>query len=429
MERMSKEAENRILDAVQSVTAAVSEGSDPTDAVVKIAQELQLPIGHARVLANAYNVAESTYVRQQGNSVLEKAAVFAMADPEEIVRRLTPEIKTAAAREYETLVSAEYSRSPSWLDTPTMTKSAELHIPLQPRPAATGMTVKQAQQRIRNREQNIELLRRHASGYKTALAHGLDDLAVWFAGAHPAAYATAVKMAEARMPGAPVLLLKRVAASHPHFAKAAALPEWQQFDAKREPYRTLQKLADTAHSAIAADEAVKLAMETHVILTDEEMIPLTGKAPLTHGLIDPLEKVANIIPFMGANMARDVVGSIARGIAPPDKDKLVQKQMQAIGSPEHEQKMQDISTQSMLHDLLANDEVVSGYDPFEVTNAYNNLSQIAPRTAQHPLAVQAMLRKQLSQGSLDPFEVEQAIKMEGQLSKLNGGSGGSDFAA
>jgi len=83
----------------------------------------------------------------------------------------------------------------------------------------------------------------------------------------------------------------------------------------------------------------------------------------------------------------------------------------------------------MLHDLLANDEVVSGYDPFEVTNAYNNLSQIAPRTAQHPLAVQAMLRKQLSQGSLDPFEVEQAIKMEGQLSKLNGGSGGSDFAA
>jgi hypothetical protein len=116
--------------------------------------------------------------------------------------------------------------------------------------------------------------------------------------------------------------------------------------------------------------------------------------------------------YMGVTLARDAIGSMARGMKPPDRESLIGKQLAAISSPEHEQTLRDIQTQSMLQGLLTQDDIVGGHDPFAVTDAYNNLSELAPRTAMHPMAVQAILRKQLSQGSTDPFEVEQILKTE-----------------
>ena len=81
-----------------------------------------------------------------------------------------------------------------------------------------------------------------------------------------------------------------------------------------------------------------------------------------------------------------------------------------LGSPEHEQELQGIRNQTMLHDMIANDPVISGYDPEEVMEAYTRISEVAPRASQHRLVAQALLRKYLEQdATIDQFDNDQLL--------------------
>ena len=83
----------------------------------------------------------------------------------------------------------------------------------------------------------------------------------------------------------------------------------------------------------------------------------------------------------------------------------------AIQSPDHESKLKNIRTQAMLHGLMLHDPVIKGHNPEDVINAFNEISETAPRLADQVLIMQPLIRKRLSQGVLDPFEVHQIMQM------------------
>ena len=49
MKKLSKEAESRILTALESVADSVNDGSTPTDAIVKAASDHSIPAGHVNL--------------------------------------------------------------------------------------------------------------------------------------------------------------------------------------------------------------------------------------------------------------------------------------------------------------------------------------------------------------------------------------------
>jgi hypothetical protein len=74
--------------------------------------------------------------------------------------------------------------------------------------------------------------------------------------------------------------------------------------------------------------------------------------------------------------------------------------------------LRNIRAQGVLSDLITNDPVISGHDPREVANAFNELAEVAPSFMDSSATVQALLRKRLEAGQLGDFDIKQLVDME-----------------
>ena len=97
-----------------------------------------------------------------------------------------------------------------------------------------------------------------------------------------------------------------------------------------------------------------------------------------------------------------------------------------LTDPSHEARLRNIRAQAMLQDLIANDPTISQHDPTETLQAYNDIVAMAPRTADQNMLMQPLLRKRLTQGSLDPFELDQLLGMEQKQRNINATTGEGD---
>jgi hypothetical protein len=75
----------------------------------------------------------------------------------------------------------------------------------------------------------------------------------------------------------------------------------------------------------------------------------------------------------------------------------------------------------MIQDFMLNDEVISGYDPDEVISAYNEISELSPRSSVQPAIIRPLLRKHLTQGAIEPFEAAEMADIETKLMKNQSG--------
>lgn len=125
------------------------------------------------------------------------------------------------------------------------------------------------------------------------------------------------------------------------------------------------------------------------------------------------EKQASILGLGAAG----AIGGYAKGLAEAGQDrydKQLQKTVDKLS--ENDENLRAIQTRAMLHDMLQNDPVIGGYSPQEVTDAFNRISEVAPRAAQHRLIAQSLIRKYLEQASaVDPFDVDQLLGVEKKL--------------
>jgi hypothetical protein len=429
-ETMTKQAEARIMEALERVARDVQDGDAPDPAIAKAASALNLPSGHVALICNAYNIGRSARQREDGDSPFEKGADFALADAAAVLKSLFPDRVKAAAEVYvEDGISPEY-RLPAatWYGRARRDramKAAAAAIdwslgvpppPPLPRDPAHALKVAAANQdRARRALAEARTKRAAAEG---AILAGLDQVATLLARTDRPALVDVRPAAEALHGTKAAAVLDQIARTRPALAKAAARRPFH--DARREPvYAAIGRTAAAADALLAGEQAVKEAEAAALALRP------TLAEPVSAVLADIDEEGPLKQAFFpnGLGLADKALGTtvyhgltqMGRQLQPPALDESVDKTMAELGSPDHEQRLRAIHAQALLHEMMLDDPYISGQDPSEVARTYNRISQFAPSSASQPLVALPLMRKALQEGQVDAFGADQLAGIENKL--------------
>lgn len=115
----------------------------------------------------------------------------------------------------------------------------------------------------------------------------------------------------------------------------------------------------------------------------------------------------------------EVQQTIKKTFGAPSEESIRLETLGEMFDPQHEQEMASIRTRAMLAEFMSSDPVISTYDPDEVSGAYNQIVQLAPRTAQQPVVMRGLMRKLLQQqDALETFDADQITQLEERLKKI-----------
>jgi hypothetical protein len=455
MRQLSKQAEQKLIAAIENAAEFVNDGLDPNTAIVKSASKNAIPAGHINLMVHAYNTGRTNKQREHGENTQEKAANFALADIESVLAQLYPkEVKTSAEIAKSAVLSTEYAVSPLGFISrrrASLAKSA----------AATDVFLSEKAYVAPPRDEHAAAMRAHVQRVKekraaeenrrlAAVAEydasvAMDKLADYFRSPENMTYPDAVKQVELRLGAQGVNVLEKIAAVYPQFKKQKATAKEHFGD---DPvYALVEDVLDKVGSFVSAKNnlpPVKVAQAekkiaplsltgsimpepvTEIVLkkTGAES-PTTanrpksnspGKAPgsLVGSTIDafkkPITGAAEIIGQAGGDSPGSLLASTLGYGADPAEEKL--KAYKDLTNPEHELQLKNIRSQATLHDLMNHDPVISGYDPDEVATAFNELATVMPNVIESPAVLQTVLRKRLESGALADFDVYQLLEMD-----------------
>lgn len=83
---------------------------------------------------------------------------------------------------------------------------------------------------------------------------------------------------------------------------------------------------------------------------------------------------------------------------------------------QHKVNMDQIQRESVLRDLIANDEIISQQDPKSIESAYNTMLALAPSASMVPDIVRSVLRQATAQ-TIDPHFANQLVELENNMLK------------
>lgn len=427
--RLTKESEARISSALAAVADLTNSGMAPNDAIVKVASDRKINAGHVRLMVRAFNNGRSLGHLNEHYTLAEKAASFPLADAEEVLERMFPSVvKSASEAHAAVAVSDDYRMSPAgWLKRAyqestrkeLMTKAAaapKSQVPAYPPlPARAGRKALSALMDLRREHTRIKDAAIAAS-YK--VASDMNAVGEYFrrVDALPAAEVSQNVAARYGAPGAK--LVKYASANRKQLPRTGIT---HAVDWNAAPYNLIGK----AITSMQDFQEKKAALEEY-----ERQLPSARAAhlkpfhleqPIITGSVwddqPGTEKVA--VGIVGLGLAAGT-GGLARGMAeklsPKTYEQRVQDQLNKLSQPSHEDQLRAIRTKTMMHEMMASDPVISGYDPETVMEAFNHLSEVAPRAMQQRLMAQALIRKYLEQSAaIDPFDVDQLLDVEGKI--------------
>lgn len=458
MRSLSKEAEHKLITAIEAAAAYVNSGLEPNAAIVKSASEHNIPAGHVNLMVHAYNTGRTNKQRESGGDTYEKAADFKLADAQTVLDRLYPkQVKTSAEVRKNEIISTEYAVSPTGFLARRRSSLAKEAAAVQtffseraytaPPRDEHAAAMRAHVQRV-TEKRAAEELRRQLTMAEHNAAAAMDKLAEYFRVPGNMSFVDAVKEVGLRLGPQGVSVLEKVAAVYPQFKKQAATNR-DHFGA--DPvYNLVENVLNNVNAFVEARNSMPPTKEasaekkiaqtpvTGSILYDATQEPLELKKagadskPTTlknvlfgdgkssggsagkseNGALGsfgrPIRGTADLI---GSDVKPDSVFAPALGLASdPATEKL--KAYQDITAPEHELQLKNIRAQATLHDLMANDPVVSGYDSSEVANAFNDIANAAPNIVDSPAVLQAVLRKRLEAGQFADFDVKQLLDMD-----------------
>lgn len=440
MNTLSKEAETRILDAIQDVCHHVSEGMDPTSAVVKVASEEQLTPNFIKLVCTGYNTGATTYQREKSAGILDKMAEFPLADLPSVMDQMFPDkpvhnsiLKEASA------VSDEYSRAPKVGRGPSRLreKSASLRDILGEPAEKAGRTIpseermKHAYCQALDIKREREVKRAEAAHAQDKLLQGLADLLETVKrGSYdlPALeYA-----AKARYGEAGTAVFNYIYANAPRLKAAHDGRRLVEVPWDTDIGRKISAVVDAATAAVHYKSAYQryadfCESKTAKLLDPFELAPAATTIQTTSILSgsssQPLTKAGFLGSVMnsigsgiGFNAGQSLRNSTSLSKSPSE---LASGMAEDLDDPEHDNELRKIQSRTMLQDLMMNDEVISGYDPGEVLDAYNEIVGVTPRSATQAAIVRPLLRKRLTQGAIEPFEAAEMVNIEKGLGEVN----------
>jgi len=259
-----------------------------------------------------------------------------------------------------------------------------------------------------------EEIRRQATMAYSKAAEAMDEIATYFRAPGNMPFGDAIKQAEFHVGPEGVSVLQKLAEVYPWLTKQAATKKHyfgdrgpcdliQTVIEKLAEYREFKKKINDVTPA-----AQKLKKKTAAFTTGSIM-----HEPAEETL--ELKKVSAIAPITGPVSATKAIGGQlweGAGSYIKSPGELKEEAFKDITDPDHDRKLRNIRAQGVLADLITNDPVISGHDPREVANAFNELAEVAPSFMDSTATVQALLRKRLEAGQFADFDIKQLIDME-----------------
>ena len=229
MKKLSKEAESRVLTALESVADAVNEGTSPNDAIVKAASEHDIPAGHINLMVSAYNTGRTGKQRMAAESPFDKAATFELADQQDIMGRLYPtNVKSAAQKRDETIVDDEYAHAPVFAQRKEAAHVAARKIdwkmvdtPPEPYAGESYTAIKKAIHSVEFDKRRFEECRREVARAKDLLTSNFEKLSNYFRTPGGVSFDDACDAVEIQHGGMGRAILNQLSRTVPQFSKEA----------------------------------------------------------------------------------------------------------------------------------------------------------------------------------------------------------------
>ena len=448
LETLSKEAEREIVGSLEEAITLTNAGTAPNAALQKVAEDHRFSPEIVKRMVEAYNTSR-TLAHFKSASIEERGSSFPLADAAAILGAMYPEKIAAPA------VKAASMEIPDAYDRP---ESREFFK------AAWALKIKPIVDRAMAYEQDPNIISQKMLEKKAGWGKSVDYArseyrqTIWKVSElikESAEYfgrlnRTPFLEVERNMVGEfgevakPLMeiLYKQAALKE---ARYSGPPRQWSFDLREEPYPTLVKAIEFAKKAsVKAKDLFDIEKQHEQWRKEADSLHPQFNAPLNGLLTDTLvESVLTpfevnpllpgsrkeaevpvmggpaVLPFDKSGFLEGVSGAAesavmgSLGLSEPDSEGIKAKALSESMDPIHEGKLNEITVRAMLNDLIANDPIISGYDPEQVTQAFNQLSQLSPHVAQQPAVARTMIRRMLqSDNVVEPHEAA-------SLSELN----------
>lgn len=424
MKTLSKEAEDKVMSSIEQVCSLVDDGSEPTAALKKVAEDNNLSSEFVKLVGHGYNTGAVTFQRESSSGILDKHASVDLADVESVVDALfnvKAETKAAAAK--STSISDEYA------------PGARIKRATAKKPAVKSAAAATEKNTDREKEKNLDgntkyrrsikfidtyrvNEKRAREAYVDAQDKLMSKLSAFAAYAkfNKSALSTILSAAGAEYGVAGESVVKYACELYgfkiqpADMSKFAGVIDWQ-----KAPYSIIidaieagKEVNATKRAYAEACEATQLAVKKsrEIFFSNEPEFEFNSEIKLA-GIFDAAAAI-------GLNQS---VRQLMTPKAPSDK---VQDTALDLFDPDQEREIRAIQARAAVHDLMMNDEVLSGFEPEQIVNAYNEISAIAPRVSYRIGAMRPLLRKRLAQGYLEPFEISELAKLDNTLGKSEG---------
>lgn len=399
----------KLATALQSAVNFYNQSKDPTDAVIKAAEENGfLPPG-AKRLTEALN---RTLSITHFSSSTDKTAEFELADPAEVLRRLygaeTSKIAENSCSDFTSLMESYALPERNLYDTTiqdTVVKAAEETLVSTFVSRHSARTQKFAREILLQAVKAAESTSSVALDTVDSLLDGLakqlrnectGDLSklnqklafvVTAASTEPELGTVALKLSEYFPVG--------------YINKQASYTFDSVLDTSSiESHLLVLKEASEALGIYAQSLAIKEAMEKE--LSSVASADYTRSIPKQAADGDPKkDKAPTFTSLITGNAPMKV--DILRSMAGSDADVGAYKQTGKM--------LTNLHRELLLAKLLRRDPVLSNVDPNQVIAAYENLMRLSPEVANQPGTVASVLRSSVQTDALSPYDAEQLVKL------------------
>ena len=405
--------ETAFLNAVKQASDAIQDGEDPNVALLKVAREHQFTPGQLQTAVVAVNTGRQLGQWENNTAMLDKLASFPLADFDVIA----PQIWTTATAEKSAGDhSWDYHAGPFWfrgardMYSPRLVKTAAAKV----KSNSTSTEPRQKQASLAMMERQMEEHRREASVARDLAMLQFSRLETYFKQASLDDPFAVIEYAAASMYGAPGIMLMDELATVVKPEKRASdgvPPARKAVDQERSPYKEIAAFMEHAQDCHQAGLlVVKVANEIMARIPANCPKPGTARVDPGLGLVKGALDFAT--PIKGV-LSGALGGMASRAMGGGD----VAGATSTLNSPSVENELRKIRTQTMLTRFMTDkspDNPISGYDPGQVANAYNDLSRLAPQLADQPAVMQGLLSRRLA-GQFEPHEAKNTLDMENAL--------------
>lgn len=450
MKKLSSETERKLMRCIDTASEMIGEHDCPNEGIAKAAVANGVRPGEVALVVQAYNTGRTARQRESGDDPFTKAADFPLADTAAVLEIMYPgQVKSAGQAFQDETVHPVYGFSPKpFLERKARREKAAEAVdwrtiagepvkPPEPYPPDPKEAMKRAASNVDRSKRAMEEQRMKVANAFDAMASHFMDLTEYFR-RPDATPIPVVKEAVILMHGDKgEQIFDELVKVTPALTKFSnhrlgdsllypgqtKFPAVDDLDCSGEPFGKVAELIAAIDTYKQEKTAYEESAQSHTDLEAKELgpfaVPAVSPSILGQSSDDPIEgeKRAFSLPglALGASLTRNV--SQANKTMKGDPDRAVESTLAELDDPDHEQRLRMINTQSMLQDMMVNDPVISSHDPDEVATAFNDIVQLAPRAADQRMLMQTLLRKQLQQGQLDNFDMDQLLGMNEKLQK------------